>query len=132
VRAKRSLAGLPGGGGTPLAAALDATAALARLAQRRGDTPTVVLLTDGRANVARDGAPGREAAHGEALKAARALGCAGILALFIDTSPRPSDLAKALAAAMRAQYVALPFANAQALAAMVKAAAKPLSSPALS
>ena len=29
VRAKRSLAGLPGGGGTPLAAGIDAAAALA-------------------------------------------------------------------------------------------------------
>jgi magnesium chelatase subunit D len=122
VRAKRSLAGLPGGGGTPLASALDAATALARLAQRRGETPTVVLLTDGRANIARDGAAGREPAHADALKAARALAAAHITALFIDTSPRPSELAKAVAVAMRAQYVPLPFANARSLAAMVKAA----------
>jgi magnesium chelatase subunit D len=128
VRAKRSLAGLPGGGGTPLAAALDAAASLVHLAQRRGETPTVVMLTDGRANVARDGAPGREVAHAEALKAARGLSAARVAVLFIDTSPRPSDLAKALAAAMRAQYIPLPFANAQSLAAMVKAAAAPVSS----
>jgi magnesium chelatase subunit D len=127
VRAKRSLAGLPGGGGTPLAAGLDAAAALAQLAQRRGETPTVVLLTDGRANIARDGAPGREQAHADALKAARALGTARVTALFIDTSPRPSELAKAVAAAMRAQYLPLPFGNAQSLAAMVKAATSALS-----
>jgi magnesium chelatase subunit D len=128
VRAKRSLAGLPGGGGTPLAAALDSATALAHLAQRRGETPTVVLLTDGRANVARSGAPGRESAHADALKAARVLAARGVTSLFIDTAPRPSELARAIAAAMRAQYIPLPFANAQSLAAMVKAATTTLSS----
>jgi magnesium chelatase subunit D len=39
VRAKRSLAGLPGGGGTPLAAGIDAAAALADAVRRRGETP---------------------------------------------------------------------------------------------
>ena len=58
ARAKRSLAGLPGGGGTPLAAGLDAAFALADLILRKGQTPTVILLTDGRANVARDGGAG--------------------------------------------------------------------------
>ena len=46
VRAKRSLAGLPGGGGTPLASGIDAAAALATSIARRGETPIVVLLTD--------------------------------------------------------------------------------------
>jgi magnesium chelatase subunit D len=59
VRARRSLAGLPGGGGTPLAAGIDAATALADATRRRGGTPVVVLLTDGRANVALDGAGGR-------------------------------------------------------------------------
>ncbi len=40
VRAKRSLAGLPGGGGTPLAAGIDAGSALAGDVRRRGGTPT--------------------------------------------------------------------------------------------
>jgi magnesium chelatase subunit D len=123
VRAKRSLAGLPGGGGTPLAAAIDAALILATQAQRRSETPTLVLLTDGRANVTRSGAAGREAAHGEALSAARAVGLAGIAALFIDTSPKPNALAKDLAAAMRAQYVALPYASAERVSGIVRAAA---------
>jgi magnesium chelatase subunit D len=127
VRAKRSLAGLPGGGGTPLAAALDAALDLARLAQRRGETPTVVLLTDGRANVARQGEPGRELAHAQALTAAQALGRAGVRSLFVDTSPRPNELARQLAAAMRAEYIPLPLANARALSAVVTAAAGPRS-----
>ena len=59
VRAKRSLAGLPGGGGTPLAAGIDAALALAEPIRRKGETPIVILLTDGRANVARDGSGGR-------------------------------------------------------------------------
>ena len=122
VRAKRSLAGLPGGGGTPLASALEAAAALARLAARRGETPTLVVLTDGRANVARDGTPGRELAHAQALAAAHIVASAGFAALFVDTSPRPSELARGIAAALHAQYIALPFANARSLNAVIQAA----------
>jgi len=122
VRAKRSLAGLPGGGGTPLAAAIDAAGALAQLSQRRGETPTIVFLTDGRANVARDGSPGRERGQANALQAARILSGARVATLFVDTSPRPSELARELAASMRAQYLPLPFANARSLSAIVKAA----------
>jgi magnesium chelatase subunit D len=122
VRAKRSLAALPGGGGTPLATAIEAAHLLAAQALRRGETPTLVLLTDGRANVARDGSGGREVAHGQALAASGALAQARIAALFIDTSPRPNPLAQQLAARMHARYVALPHANAQALSGAVKAA----------
>jgi magnesium chelatase subunit D len=125
VRAKRSLAGLPGGGGTPLATAIDSAAALADLSRRRGETPTIVMLTDGRANVARDGSPGRERAHANALQAARGLGALGVASLFVDTSQRPSELAKAIAAGMRAEYIALPFANARSLSAMVRASTAP-------
>ena len=51
ARAKRSLAGLPGGGGTPLATAIDAARELADQIKRRGETPIIVLLTDGVHNV---------------------------------------------------------------------------------
>ena len=44
ARAKRSLAGLPGGGGTPLAAGLDAAFALSDSIRRKGQTPTVDRL----------------------------------------------------------------------------------------
>ncbi|MEO8755595.1 MAG: magnesium chelatase subunit D [Casimicrobiaceae bacterium] len=122
VRAKRSLAGLPGGGGTPLTAAIEAAVGLGRSAQRRGETPTLVMLTDGRANVSRDGSPGREAAHAQALKAALAVGASRITTLFVDTSPRPQPLAQELAGKMRAQYLPLPYANARSLAQAVQAA----------
>ena len=59
ARARSRLAGLPGGGGTPLANGLDAAAVLAGQVRRTGQTPFVVLMTDGHANVARDGEGGR-------------------------------------------------------------------------
>ena len=121
VRAKRSLSALPGGGGTPLAAAIDAAAALASQALRRGETATVVILTDGRGNVARDGRVGRDAGQADAMLAARTFGAARISALFVDTSPRPHDLARDLARGMSANYVALPYADARSLSRLVGA-----------
>jgi magnesium chelatase subunit D len=120
VRAKRQLAGLPGGGGTPLAAGIDAVHAMAGAVRRGGATPLVVLLTDGRANIARDGSPGREAAMRDALGAARVFGGSATAALLIDTSPQPSAAAQAIAAALGARCIALPQAQAQALSQAVK------------
>ena len=50
VQTKRRLAALPGGGGTPLAAGLMTAFEQAAQATRRGLTPTIAILTDGRAN----------------------------------------------------------------------------------
>jgi magnesium chelatase subunit D len=122
VRAKRSLAGLPGGLGTPLAAALDATTRLAAQLHRAGHAPSVVLLTDGQANIARDGTPGRERAEADAHAAARALREADVATLFVDISPRANPKAARLAEAMGARYLALPHADARALASVVIAA----------
>ena len=123
VRAKRALAALPGGGGTPLASGIALAAAVAEGVQRRGGTPTVVLLTDGGANVARDGTPGRVRAQDDARVAARALRERRAGAILIDTSPRPQDSAREFALALDARYVALPQADAGALAAAVRALA---------
>ncbi|MCA3180747.1 MAG: VWA domain-containing protein, partial [Burkholderiales bacterium] len=123
VRAKRSLAGLPGGGGTPLASGIDAAVALADAVVRRGGSPIVVLLTDGRANVARDGAGGRAKAVEEAVDAARRLRAGGHATLLLDTSPQPAAAAQALAAAMAAAYVPLPRADAEGIARPVRAMA---------
>jgi magnesium chelatase subunit D len=120
VRAKRSLAALPGGGGTPLAAGIDAGLGMAQSVRRQGQTPIFVLLTDGKANVARDGGPGREKAEADALAAARAARVAGLTALVVDTSPRPQEAARRLAAEMGGTYVALPFADAGAIAGAVR------------
>lgn len=122
ARARRALCTLPGGGGTPLSAALDAGLVLATALRRREELPVAVLLTDGRANIARDGTPGRERAEAEALAAARAWKAAGIAALVVDTSPRPEPRARTLAEAMGARYLALPRAAAHDLAAAARRA----------
>ncbi|MCX7683841.1 MAG: magnesium chelatase subunit D [Acetobacteraceae bacterium] len=123
VRAKRSLAALPGGGGTPLASGIEAAHLLAGQERRAGRTPLVVLLTDGRANIARDGAPGRPQAEADALAAARLLGAAGIGLLLVDTSPRPSPFAQTLAREAGGRYLALPQPGSGALQRAVQEAA---------
>jgi magnesium chelatase subunit D len=122
ARARRSLAGLPGGGGTPLAAGIDCAAELAVTLARRGDAPLLILLTDGKANVARDGSGGRPAAERDALAAARAARAAGIAALFIDTAPRPEAAAERVAVAMGARYLPLPHADARSVSRAARAA----------
>ncbi|MFM9915124.1 MAG: magnesium chelatase subunit D [Rhizobacter sp.] len=124
VRAKRSLAGLPGGGGTPLASGIDAAAALATSIARRGETPIVVLLTDGRGNIARDGSPGRTRAAEDVQLAARQFREAGLRALLIDTSPQPQPASRELAQAMGASYLPLPHAGSAALSQAVSLATK--------
>jgi magnesium chelatase subunit D len=121
VRARRGLAALPGGGGTPLAGGIEAAANLALGVRRGGGTPIVVLLTDGRANVARSGEPGRARAQEDALGAARAFRATGVRAILIDTASRPQEPARRLAAAMEARYLALPHADSGVMSAAVRA-----------
>ena len=123
LRAKRSLASLPGGGPTPLAAGIEAATTLADTVRRAGRTPVITLLTDAHANIARDGTGGRPRAEAEALQAARALRMSGIAALLIDTSPRPNPFARRIAAEMAAHYLPLPYADAGALSRAVRTAA---------
>jgi magnesium chelatase subunit D len=120
VRAKRQLAGLPGGGGTPLADGIDAAAMLAATVRRAGATPLVVLLTDGRANIARGGKPGRPEAAADAIAAARAFGAAGTTSIVIDTSPQPGRAASDVADAMGARCIVLPYAAAQDVSSAVR------------
>jgi magnesium chelatase subunit D len=122
ARAKRSLAGLPGGGGTPLASALETAHKLAGQIARSGDTPVVVLLTDGRANIARDGSPGRQRANEDALASAAALRALGASSLLLDTSPQPQASAQALAQRLGAAYLPLPYADAKAMSGVVRLA----------
>ncbi|PZA13523.1 magnesium chelatase ATPase subunit D [Rhodopseudomonas palustris] len=124
ARAKRSLAGLPGGGGTPLASGLDSAFMLADSIKRKGQTPTVIVLTDGRANIARDGAPGRPQAEEDAKASARQFRVAGISSVVIDMSPRPGPQAEAFAKEMDARYLPLPHADATVLAQAVTAATR--------
>ncbi len=121
TRAKRALAGLPGGGGTPLAAGLDAAAALAEAERRRGRAPVVVVLTDGRANIARDGSVDRPQAADDAAASAAVLKALAIPCLVIDTAPRPDRRAARVADCMGATYLPLPFADAAAVSGAVRA-----------
>ena len=132
VRAKRSLAGLPGGGGTPLASGIDAAAALGEQIARRGETPIVVLLTDGRGNVARDGSPGRARAAEDVDLAARQYRLANLSTLLIDTAPQPQPAAQALARMMGATYLPLPYAGSAALSRAVAQAGQAVAAAAVS
>jgi magnesium chelatase subunit D len=125
ARAKRSLAALPGGGGTPLAAGIDAARELAQQIGRQGETPVVVMLTDGRANVSRDGGHGRAKATDDALAAADLFRLAGFAALLIDTSAQPGDASRTMADRMGATCVPLPHAGAAGLSQAVRLASLP-------
>lgn len=116
VQAKRRLAGLPGGGGTPLAAGLKLAAEAARAAQVRGLAPALALLTDGRANVTLAGTGGRTQAMDEARAMARGLAATGVPGVVIDAGPRPQPALADLARAMGADLIALPRADDAGLA----------------
>ena len=122
ARAKKVLASMPGGGGTPIATAIDKATEQALATRREGSAPLVVMLSDGRGNIARDGTPGRLGAERDALAAAATFAQFGFSALFVDTSPRGEAVARRIADAMRARYVFLPFADASALGGLVRTA----------
>ena len=121
VAAERALAALPGGGATPLATAIGAAAVLADAVRRKGRTPAIVFMTDGRANIDRDGQPGRVKAQADAMTAAQALRAERVSTLLIDTSPQPQPQAAELSAAMGARYVPLPHADAAGVSRAVNA-----------
>lgn len=116
VQTKRRLAGLPGGGGTPLAAGLDLAMDTAGRAAARGLTPTIALLTDGRGNIALDGSADRVAAEADALRMAAGIRRSAVPTVVIDTANRPQPGLKVLAGALGATYIALPRADANTLA----------------
>ncbi|WP_411891546.1 magnesium chelatase subunit D [Yoonia sp. SDW83-1] len=115
VQTKRRLAGLPGGGGTPLAAGMITAFEQAQHAQRRGMTPTIAILTDGRANIALDGTADRKQAATDAQQVAKALRANGVDAIVIDTGNRPEPALRNLAQTLDAAYLPLPRADAQRL-----------------
>ena len=127
-RVFRSLTMLPTGGRTPLAAGLRLARRTLQLAKARDDQQQamLVLVTDGRANVA-----DLDAAHGvamhpveDAVAAARELRSAGVPALVIDTEEGPArtGLASTLAQELGGTYVALATLEAMPVANAVSAA----------
>ncbi|WP_439574780.1 magnesium chelatase subunit D [Phreatobacter sp.] len=119
-RARHCLAGLPGGGGTPLADGIATACRMARDTGLRGRTPTLVVITDGRPNIGFGGVAGRVQAGSDALSAAREVGLHRFRSLLIDNSTRSEPQALALATAMGARYLALPHADAASLHAAVR------------
>ena len=113
VQTKRRLAALPGGGGTPLAAGLKQAAELAAVSRTKGLTPTVVVMTDGRANIALDGSADRPRAAADSETLATALRSQNVPGLMIDTGNRPQPQLRALAEMFDAPYLPLPRADAQ-------------------
>ena len=107
-----------------MTAALDSTLALADQVKRSGGVPLAVFLTDGRANIMRDGTPDKARAMSESEQAAQALRTRGIKSLVIDLSDRPDGAAKTLALALDALYLPLPHAEANSISTHVSAAMK--------
>ncbi|MEM9330400.1 MAG: VWA domain-containing protein [Pseudomonadota bacterium] len=111
TRARRTLSGLRGGGGTPLAHGLQKAMAVAQDELRKGRSPSLVLLTDGSANVSLEGLGGRAQAMEDAISMARGLASLEVATLVIDVSRSANGHAKTVADALRAKYVPMPFAS---------------------
>lgn len=119
VRAKRALGRLPGGGPTPLASAMEKALDLVRRVRREGGTPLLVMMTDGNGNIALDGTADRAQARADVTALSRLVASLGIRTVMIDISARPRESARAFAAGLRADYVALPRADAAAVSRLV-------------
>jgi len=74
TRAKRQLAALPGGGGTPLASALALTSKLITNWRRQGQRIQAIVLSDGKANIDIEGKPGRAKSHARCAASGQAVG----------------------------------------------------------
>lgn len=122
VQVRRRLAALPGGGATPLAHGLQAALRLAEEARGRGMSPGLAILTDGRANIALDGRPGRAAAGADATTVARALRARAVPAVVLDLGLRAEPQLRDLARSMGAACIALPRADARGISGAVGAA----------
>jgi len=118
-RVRRALSALPGGGGTPLARGVQLTAQVAQECRRKGGAPLMVLLTDGRGNVALDGTGGRAKADQDTLAVAQEIALQRLPCLVVDISPQLQERARNLAQALRGEYLALPLANADMLSSVV-------------
>jgi magnesium chelatase subunit D len=115
VQTKRRLASLPGGGGTPLAHGLKTAAELALHSQSQGMSPTLAILTDGRANIALDGSGNRAKAGEDASQMARWIRARGLPAIVLDLGTRPQPALAGLARDMAGTYLPLPRADAHRL-----------------
>ena len=117
--AKRTLAGLPGGGPTPLVSGLDLGLDLALTVRRQGGSPILVLLTDGSGNIARDGSPDRPRARDELQRIATLYRGLNLHTICIDIARRPREQVASLAADLGADLHVLRQAEAGRLSDLV-------------
>ena len=108
-----------------MASAIEIVHGTALGAMRDGQEVVAVWLTDARANIARDGTPGRAQAMDDATRAARAFRALGATAVLIDTSPRGEGAARELSRELGGRYVPLPSAQAREVAQCVAQARRP-------
>ena len=108
VRAKRMLTAMPGGGGTPLAKAIQSSVLFAKDLRKKGHTPLIIFLTDGRANVSLAGIGGREQAYLDCLQVAKNVASENLQILFVDTSFKVQESNQSIARQMNAKYILLP------------------------
>ena len=111
VRAKKCLRGLKGGGGTPMATALEHAFNLCRSELSHGKIPVLVILSDGGANVTKSGVGGRVKAFEESLKSAELFNSHTIKSIFIDIADNPAPQTRFLADKLGATYLPLPRAS---------------------
>ncbi|WP_434051012.1 MAG: VWA domain-containing protein [Roseibium sp.] len=121
VMAKRKLAGLPGGGPTPLVSGLEKGLELALSVRRQGSTPVMVLLTDGRGNIARNGKPDRTRAQEELGLVAGRYRSLEMRSICIDIARRPRESVASLAQTMGADLHFLRHADAGSMSDVVNA-----------
>lgn len=122
VQAKKRLGALPGGGGTPLASGLQAGFIMALGARKKGMSPSMVLLSDGGANIALDGSPGRAQAREDAKDIARHFASQNMPCLTIDTGRRPDKTLQEISGALGGAYYPLPNAQSGSLGQTLKSA----------
>lgn len=121
VMAKRKLAGLPGGGPTPLVSGLEKGLELGLAVRRQGSTPVMVLLTDGRGNIALNGEPDRARAREELDLVAGKYRSFEMRSICIDIARRPRETVASLAETMGADLHVLRHADASAMSDVVDA-----------
>ena len=119
VRAKRALGRLPGGGPTPLAGAMAKALEIATRVMRDGSTPLLVMMTDGNGNIALDGTADRAQSREDVAALSRHIAVQPMQKVMIDISARPRESARAFAAGLHADYVALPRADAGSVSRLV-------------
>ena len=115
VQAKKKLADLPAGGGTPIASGLEKAIEVAIGGKNKGLTPTIALMTDGKANISLEGQANKELALRDTYKFCSLIHQLNIPAIVIDTSNRPQQPAKDIAMKSNGKYIAMPKASAKNL-----------------